>query len=253
VKKSTHKNLDLSIVIPVYNEPENIQKAIKEIQKNVKSYYEIIVVYDSDSDTTIPVLQKLSKEFPTIAGIKNTISKGPSGAIRTGIDTAKAPRILVTMADLCDDTTQIDKMVGMLPKSADILCPSRYSKGGRQELNAPLKVGFPKTAGFLIRLFTGMPTSDPTNSYKLYSADLFKHITLKSTISFSVTLEIMVKAHCLGYRIREIPTVWKDRQHGKTNFKLWRSIVAYTPWFVFALLRNRLFTFPHFVIEYFNR
>jgi hypothetical protein len=67
---------------------------------------------------------------------------------------------------------------------------------------------------------------------------------LRSTVSFSVTLEIVAKAHCLGYRIVEVPTVWRDRQHGKTNFKLGRSLVAYFPWLCVALLRGRFFRLP---------
>lgn len=250
MKNKIQKKLpDLSIVIPVYNEPENIQKTLQILKKDVKTPHEIIVVYDSDSDTTIPVLKKQSKRYPNLLPTMNSITKGPSGAIRTGIAAAKAPRILVMMADLCDDTTLIDTMVKLIPNKVDIVCPSRYCKDGKQELNAPLKVGFPKTAGFLIKLLTGMPTSDPTNSYKMYSRKLFKKFQLKSTISFSVTLEIMAKAHCLGFRITEIPTVWKDRQHGKTNFKLWRSIAAYSPWFGVAMLRNRIFILPKSLIS----
>ena len=70
-----------------------------------------------------------------------------------------------------------------------------------------------------------------------------KQVT-SNTTSFSVTLEIVAKAHCLGYRIVEVPTVWRDRQHGQTNFKMGRSIVAYTPWLCLALLRGRLVRLP---------
>lgn len=238
---------DLSIVIPVYNESENILKTLKSIKKNIKTSHEVIIVYDKDNDTTLPILKKLRKTYKNFSAVKNNIAIGPSGAIRTGINYSKSPRVLVTMADLCDDLTQVDSLVRLVPKKFDIACPSRYAKGGRQELNAPLKVGLPKTAGFLLKLLTGIPTSDPTNSYKLYSNRMLKKMHLKSTISFSVTLEIIVKAHILGGKLVEIPTVWRDRQHGKTNFKLGRSIVAYSPWFLLALCRNRLFNLSSLV------
>jgi len=239
------KPLLLSIVIPVYNEAENIKLTLKSIKKNIKTKHEIIVVYDSKKDTTIPTLKKLKKTTKNLFPTLNSVEKGPSGAIRSGISIARAPLILVSMADLCDDLTQVDKMIKLLGKREGVVCPSRYAKGGKQELDAPFKVGLPKAAGFLLKLFSGIPTSDPTNSYKLYSKKLLDKMTLKSTISFSVTLEIVVKAHLLRAKIIEIPTVWKDRQHGKTNFRLGRSLVAYTPWFLLALLRNRIFTLPY--------
>ena len=153
-------------------------------------------------------------------------------------------RFLVVMADHCDDFTQITCLLSLVPSEADIACPSRYCAGGVQQLKPSLKVWAPKVAGRLVKWLTGMPTYDPTNSYKLYSSSVLRSITLTSTVSFSVTLEIMAKAHCLGYRIVEVPTVWSDRQHGKSNFDLRRALFAYFPWLCLALLRGRFLRLP---------
>lgn len=230
----------LSIIIPVYNERENILKTLKEIKKHVHFPHETIIVYDTDKDTTLEALKRVKKrmEFFTV---KNEIAKGPSGAIRTGILHAKSQQVLITMADLCDDLSQVKTMMKLIDQGAGIICPSRYCPGGEQQLKGSLKVWTPKIAGYLLRMLTGIPTVDPTNSYKLYSRRIFDKIELKSTTSFSVTLEIVVKAYAAGFKIVEIPTVWKDRQHGKTNFKLFRSIVAYFPWFCYGLLNSRRF------------
>lgn len=235
------KKVELSIVIPVYNESENIKLTLDAIKKNIKTNNEILVVYDHSKDTTLPVLRKIRNKYKNLKIVKNSISKGPSGAIRTGLKKASSELILVTMADLCDDLSQVDKMVKLANKKADLISPSRYTRGGRQELDAPLKVGFPKFAGFLLNLLTGIRTVDPTNSYKLYTRRALRVINLKSTTSFSVTLEIVVKTHLLGGTVYEIPTVWRDRQHGKTNFKLVSSVISYSPWFFMALFKNRLF------------
>ena len=237
-QKSKDELLELSIIIPVYNERENILRTLAEIKRNILIPYEIIIVYDFDEDTTLDVLRKNIKQSTNLFVVKNNIFRGPSGAIRTGIARARASRILVTMADLCDDLTQVSQMVRLVPKKFSIACPSRYCKGGEQQLKGSLKVWAPRLAGQLLHFLAGIPTLDPTNSYKLYSAELFKHITLTSTESFSVTLEIVVKSHAQGYGIIEIPTVWKDRQHGKTNFKFGRSLVTYFPWFCFAILHR---------------
>lgn len=234
----------LSIVIPIYNEEKNIKETLLSIKQNITIPHEIIVVYDFDNDATLPILYHLQNKYNNLFIIKNNVAIGPSGALRTGIARACGSRILITMADLCDDLTQVNHLLKLVPKYADIACPSRYSKGGKQRLNARFKVWLPRFAGLLLNKLTDMSTNDPTNSYKLYSAKLFKNVTLVSTISFSVTLEIMAKAHLLGLRIVEIPTVWRDRQYGKTNFKLIPSLLGYFPWFCLALLRNRLFQLP---------
>lgn len=240
------KNPSLSIVIPVYNEKENILQTLKEIKKQVKAPHEILIVYDNDNDTTLPVLKRILKIQKNVIAVKNTIAPGPSGAIRTGFAKAKALRVLVTMADLCDDLSQVNDLLELVPKYADIACPSRYCPGGEQQLKPSLKVRAPRAAGFLLKVLTGIPTYDPTNSYKLYSKKVLDNLTFSSTVSFSVTLEIVAKAYAHGYRIIEIPTVWRDRQHGKTNFKLGRSLIAYFPWFCYAVflggpLQRKLF------------
>ncbi len=235
--------LALSVVMPVYNEGQNIAPTLKSLAETLTDPFELLIVYDFDGDSTLPVAKELAGRYPMMRLVKNDICRGPSGAIRAGIRAAKAPRILVAMADLCDDFSQIPRMMDKVPAQADIACPSRYCEGGVQELKPSLKVWAPKFAGRLLHWFTNLPY-DPTNSYKLYSADLLNQMTLTSTVSFSVTLEIVAKAHVLGKRLWEFPTTWHNRQHGETSFKLGRSLVTYTPWFLLALLRNRLFAVP---------
>lgn len=237
-------NLEISIVVPVHNEGLNIEKTLQSLKASVPVPHEVIVVYDREEDSTLPVVRPLMPSYPGLRLVRNSVAQGPSGALRTGFLQAKASRVLVVMADRCDDFSQIPLLLSLVPARADIACPSRYCKGGVQQLDPSLKVWAPKFAGHLLKWFTGIPTYDPTNSFKLYSAAVLRDVRLVSTISFSVTLEIVAKAHCLGYRIVEIPTVWADRQHGKSNFNLRRSLVAYFPWFCVALLRGRLLRFP---------
>ncbi len=234
----------LSIVIPVYNEPENIPLALAALAQHAPTPNEILAVYDFEGDTTVPVLKQLQETYPQLRLVKNNIARGPSGALRTGMADAKAPWVLVTMSDLCDDVSQIPNLLELGERGADLVTPSRYCRGGEQQLKESLKVRAPRTAGWIICKVAGLPTLDPTNSYKLYSAEMLRDMRLRSTISFSVTLEIVAKAHCLGYRIVEVPTVWRDRQHGKTTFRLWRSIVAYFPWLCAAMLNGRFLRAP---------
>ena len=236
--------IDLTVVIPVYNEGENIGLTLDQLHASVPVPYELLIVYDFDGDTTLPVVRPLLEQHPNWRLVKNDVARGPSGALRTGFKHASGSRVLVVMADLCDDFGQIEQLTNLVPEVADIACPSRYCEGGHQALDNPVKLWAPRTAGRLLRLFAGLPTHDPTNSFKLYSTRLLDDLRLGSTVSFSVTIEIVAKAHCLGYRIVEIPTTWRDRQFGKSNFKVGRSLVAYFPWFCLMMLRGRLIRLP---------
>jgi glycosyltransferase involved in cell wall biosynthesis len=242
----------LSVVVPVYNEGPNIAPTLAALAANVPVPYEVLIVYDFDQDTTVPAVRELMPQHPAVRLIKNDVCRGPSGALRAGFAVARAQRVLVVMGDLCDDLTQIPLLLSLVPAKADVACPSRYCEGGRQELKPSLKVWAPRLAGRLMCWLARIPTYDPTNSFKLYSRHVLEDIELKSTISFSVTLEIVAKAHVLGYRIAEIPTVWKNRLHGKTNFKFWRSLVAYFPWMCVAMMRGRVLRVPMtFIREWF--
>ncbi len=234
----------LSVVIPVYHEGKNIELTLQTLQAAVPVPYEVLIVYDDEGDTTLPVVQRLQTHYPQAVLVRNAIAPGPSGALRTGFQRARAEKVLVVMADLCDDLSQIAQLINLVPRVADIACPSRYCRGGSQQLRPSPKVWIPKLAGRCMKWLTGIRTYDPTNSFKLYSASVLRSVTLSSTVSFSVTLEIMAKAHCLGYRMVEVPTVWRDRQHGKSNFKLGQSLIAYFPWFCVAMLRGRLVRLP---------
>lgn len=241
---SAHRHatqLPLSVVIPVYNEAGNIGPTLDALEQHIPVPHEVIVVYDHDEDTTLPELRRRLGTSPHLRVVMNRVVRGPSGALRQGFAVARGQRVLVVMADQSDDFAQIPRLLDLVPAHADIACPSRYCPGGEQYLStATLKVWAPRTAGFLLRLLSGLDTYDPTNSFKMYSAEVLRNISLVSRVSFSVTLEIVAKAHGLRYRIIEMPTVWRDRSVGTTKFKIGRSIIAYLPWFWLAILGARI-------------
>jgi len=237
-------SLELSIVVPVYNEPLNIEPTLQQLHDYVKLPHEVLVVYDMDEDTTLPVVRRLMATYPTVRLVKNTVCRGPSGALRAGFAAARAPRVAVVMADQSDNLSQIDELASLVPGRADIACPSRYGPGGVNKMPGCVKVYAPRTTGRLLHMLTGMGTYDPTFAYKVYSAEVLRAFPMTSTVSFSVTLEIVAKAHCLGYRIAEIPTSSRPRPVGHSNFPLARSLLCYLPWFFVMFLNNRLFRLP---------
>ncbi|HNP16651.1 MAG TPA: glycosyltransferase, partial [Terrimesophilobacter sp.] len=101
----------VTVVIPAYNEGDNIIPGLQRILGAVKSEAEFLVVVDSDDDTTIPAVNRLAEQHPTLRVSINDYGRGPANAIRYGIDAATAPTVVVTMADGCDDPRQIDDLV----------------------------------------------------------------------------------------------------------------------------------------------
>ena len=241
-------------MIPVHNEPLSIRSTINIIVKHISTNDEVLIVYDNDDDTTIPVFNRFFKKQKNVNIIKNKIAKGPSGAIRTGLLASKGKYIIVTMADLCDNFPQAIKIItNSKDKAVDIFSFSRFMKGSEITLQEKhfqfklryfkhkLKIILPRIASNLLQFFGGLPLTDPTNSFKVYSSDLLKKLDLKSETSFSVTLEIVMKAHLLNAEMLEVPTEWQDRKFGVSNFPLVKSMIAYLPWFFLIVYKNKLF------------
>ena len=104
----------VSVVIPVYNEGENVIPVLRRIHESIILSNEIIVVYDHQDDSTIPFLEALREEIPQIRPTLNTYGRGPSFAIRFGIDQAQSDVTVVTMSDGCVDPQQIDALARLV-------------------------------------------------------------------------------------------------------------------------------------------
>ena len=106
----------LGIIIPVYNEAENIGQTIRAIEANVHTPHAIYIVYDFDEDDTLPVVRKVQEEGVDLVLLKNSAGKVVN-AIKKGLKEAKERYLLVTMADLSDDYGVVDRMVSRAEKA----------------------------------------------------------------------------------------------------------------------------------------
>jgi len=225
----------LNIVIPVYNEAENIKNTISEINQRVSTPHNIFIIYDFDEDNTLPVARNLMKEQNNIELVKNKYGKGVLNAIKTGFENIKEGVILVVMADLSDDLSKVDEMFEKISEGYDIVCGSRYMKGGRQIGGPRFKKLLSRLAGVSLHYLTGIPTHDITNSFKMYTKKVLDDIKIESNGGFELGMEIVIKAFFKGYKITEVPCVWRDRSAGKSRFKLWKWLPNYIYWYLFAI------------------
>jgi len=126
------------------------------------------------------------------------------------------------MADLSDDLSKVDEMFEKINKGFDIVCGSRYMKGGEQKGGPWFKKLLSRTAGVSLHFFTGLPTHDVTNSFKMYTKKVLNGIKIESHGGFEIGMEIVIKAFQKGYNITEVPSSWRDRKKGKTRFRFWK-------------------------------
>ena len=112
-------------------------------------------------------------------------------------------------------------------------------RGGHQVGGPPLKRLMSRTAGLTLHWFAGVPTHDPTNNFKLYSRRFLDTVTIESTAGFELALELTVKATLARRRVAEVPTTWRDRTAGQSNFKLRKWLPHYLHWY-WAAFRGRL-------------
>jgi dolichol-phosphate mannosyltransferase len=230
----------LTIVIPVYNEGANFQPLWSAITSAIHTPFLAIVVYDFEEDDTLPVISQIVASGESrLALRKNPYGRGVTHAIKAGLDAVESGPVLVTMADLSDDLTQVDEMYGLYQEGFDLVCGSRYMKGGRLIGGTLFKQTLSRISGLTLHYFRGIPTHDATNSFKLYDAAMVRELSIESVAGFELGLELTVKAFLDGYRIAEIPTTWKDRSAGDSKFRLFQWLPHYLKWYCYAYQPRR--------------
>ena len=225
----------VSIVVPVYREGPAVEPVLRSLTAAISTPHEILVVYDFDEDPTVPVIAGLQREFPTIRGHRNELGRGVLNALRSGLAASGGRYVVVSMADGSDEPVLIDAMVRLADQGADVVAASRYMRGGRQIGGPRLKGLLSRMAGLTLHRFAGVQTRDPTNNFKLYSRRFLDDVTIESRAGFELALELTVKATIDGRQVAELPTTWRDRTSGTSNFRLRQWLPHYLRWYVLAL------------------
>lgn len=228
--------VDVDFVMPVYNEGANIGRALAELYQHVPLSKRVLVVYDFDEDNTVPVVRELAPQYPGVELVKNTLGRGVLNAVRAGIAAATAEVVVVTMADLSDDVAVVPRMVELIRDDGyDIVCASRYMRGGRQIGGPRFKGLLSRLAGLSLHWLAGLPTHDATNAFRAYRRSVLQGITIESQGGFEYSLEITAKAYAAGRRITETPSTWRDRSVGQSQFKLRAWLPHYLRWYFYTM------------------
>jgi dolichyl-phosphate beta-glucosyltransferase len=204
----------LSIVIPAYNEEKRIGGTLRQIVKHVtkKRYiYEIIVVDDGSTDATVNVVKKIANNKIKI--IKNGANRGKGYSVKRGISCAKYPLVLFSDSDLATPIVELDKFMEFI-KKYDVVIASRNLKGSNIKVKQPVyRRAMGKTFPLLVNLIALSGFKDTQCGFKLFRTDKARKIVSLQTFDrFSFDVEILFIAKKLGYKIKEVPVAWIDKE-----------------------------------------
>ena len=236
---------DAVVIIPTYNEIENIESIIKTVFSQEKAFH-ILVVDDNSPDKTADTVKALQNQFPDqlhllerekkkglgmayIAGFKWTLKRNYSYIFEMDADFSHNPNDLIKLYNAC----AID--------GADISVGSRYVKG-ITVVNWPMsRILLSYGASRYVRLITRMKVKDSTAGFVCYKRSVLEAIDLSKIkfVGYAFQIEMKFKAYKKGFKIVEIPVIFKDRVKGKS--KMSGSIISEAIFGVISLKLKSLF------------
>ncbi|MBS1687199.1 MAG: polyprenol monophosphomannose synthase [Bacteroidetes bacterium] len=220
--------MDKIVIIPTYNEKENIEKIIRKVFSLAGNYH-ILIVDDGSPDGTATIVKKLQEEFPVQLHIVER--KGKSGlgtAYIFGFKWAlnNGYKYIFEMdADFSHNPEDLERLYAACVNGADVAIGSRYVRGGKVR-NWPWdRILISKGGAFYTKLITWMPVEDPTAGFVCYKREVLESIPLDSVqfIGYAFQIEMKYRAWKLGFKIKEVPITFIDRVEGAS--KMTKGIV----------------------------
>lgn len=209
----------LSVVIPTFNERDNVTTLFRRLEKTLAGIpFEAVFVDDNSPDGTWEVLRALSREDSRVRCIRRIGRRGLSGACIEGILASSAPCAAVIDADLQHDETQLPKMLGLLQSGEfDLVVGSRYIEGGSAESFNRQRAGASAFATEIAKRVLRVEIADPMSGFFMIRRDRFEKLAPQlSTQGFKILLDVVATAHG-ALRIKEIPYTFGSRLHGESK------------------------------------
>lgn len=222
--KSYAKKPVLSVIIPAYNEEQNIAPTVKAITEKLRAEkipYEIVVVNDNSKDKTPQVVRTLQKKDRAIKLVNRTPPGGFGRAVRSGLENFSGDIATIVMADLSDDPDDIVQYYRLIAEQGyDAAFGSRFVKGAKVTDYPKLKLFVNRIVNKMLQLMFWTRHNDLTNAFKAYRADVIRSCMPFKGAHFNITIEISLSVLIRRYRIAVCPIRWYGRKWGQSNLKL---------------------------------
>ncbi len=230
------------IIFPTYNEKENIEKIVRAVLP-LDSRINVLIVDDNSPDGTGQIADNLAKESDKVHVLhrqkKDGLGRAYVAGFRWGIE-QKYDYIFEMDADFSHDPAYIKNFLIAI-EEADIVLGSRYISGVNV-INWPMsRLLLSYFANVYTRVVTGLPVCDATGGFKCFRREVLEAINLDALKSngYAFQIEVSMRAWKKGFRIREIPIVFTDRQEGAS--KMSKKIVREAIWMVWRLRLMAIF------------
>ena len=214
-------NKDLTILIPVRDEEENVKIISKEIiDKILCKNYEILFVNDFSQDRTEDVILDIMKNEVSVRYINNQ-KKGLGGAIQSGIKESEGKFVCIMMSDSSDTVEDLNTYYNTISSdNFDAVFGSRFIKGGRT-VNYPLiKYILNRLGNRLAQFLMWSDLNDFTNGFKIYKKEVLDQLNPLVSESFNIFFELPLKIISRNYKYKIIPIEYYNRTVGEAKFKI---------------------------------
>lgn len=234
----------LSIVLPTYNEGENILRLIPELGVLIKKLgkkSEIIVVDDSSPDGTADLARKLNKKYANIKVISRQKKEGMGAALKAGYDNANGDIIASIDVDSLG-AGDIEKMLKKLEQGYDLVVGSRHTKKGvykKSYVKTFIKNIVSTSGNKLAQFIIGIDVTDFSLNCRAMKKKVWESINVIEKGN-SFMLETVVKAHFAGFNVGEVPVIFNERKYGKSKLNLGKQSLLFFKNLIAYALKYRL-------------
>lgn len=242
---ASSKQVDLSIVVPCYNEVDNIPALEREMLPVVAELagchsLELIFVDDGSSDgTSMAIRTSLGDRAPVSCRVEqHPTNRGLGAALRTGFGAAGGKVIVTTDSDGTYRFSEIPRLLSHLKPDVDLVTASPYHPAAGVDNVPAYRLLLSRSSSLIYRLLVSSGVHTYTSLFRAYRRHVIETIPFASD-GFLAGTEILVKALLMGYRVVECPIVLHARERGTSKAKLARTVMAHLE-FQGRVLRHRL-------------
>lgn len=209
----------LSVVIPAYNEEKRLPPTLKEVVEYLKKQdysWEVVVVNDGSTDKTAKVVKEFSQANPGVRLIDNSVNQGKGAVVKQGMLEAKGEWRLFMDADNSTPVSEVEEL-WPFTKDYEVIIGSRYVKGSKIAEKQPFIRRFISRAGnILIQILILPGIKDTQCGFKMFSQRATELIFPKQRfMRWSFDMEILAIAKKAGFKIKEVPVVWRNAPQSK--------------------------------------
>ena len=215
--------LQLSIVIPAYNEERNLPRTVADLQATLRAEgvpYEFVLVNDNSRDGTERVIGELMQADSSIRTVNRTPPGGFGRAIRSGLDAVTGDVVVIVMADSSDHPSDVVAYYRKICEGFDCVFGSRFIKGAKVVDYPRGKLIVNRIVNKLMQWMFRCPFNDLTNAFKAYRTEVVRECGPYLSCHFNITIEMSLQALIRKYNIAQIPISWTGRTWGSSNLKI---------------------------------